>query len=172
VALTLEAHARARFCSGVVKVATTSPTSGQTCPLSAASGLITLTAAVILEATAYHRYFEEEDGGTLYQTWATWTELKHMDLNEVGVDERARRYKRAPDGSLVDQHEKGLAPNTPENLYPGLTWERQDTVYKIHTITRREIFDEATGWHMLFDMMKTLERNWKDTDIRLVIWFW
>jgi hypothetical protein len=124
-----------------------------------------------LEATNYGLNHLEE-GGALYETWITWLEAKNMDLDEVGVDGRAHYYKRGSDGSLIYQNTKARAPNTPEDLYPGLTWERNDMVYKIHTITRREILDTALGWQMLVDMMKALERNWIDTDIRLVMWFW
>lgn len=114
----------------------------------------------------------EKQGGTLHQSWITWAEIKAVDLDEVGIDRRAHWYKRAEDGSLIYQNTKGSVRNTPAEVYEGLTWEDNGTVYRIQTITRREIFEMSADWQMLFDMMRILEKRYSAENIRLVAWFW
>jgi hypothetical protein len=129
---------------------------------------------ISLEGLFYNEEHEKEDGtdGTLWQSWITWAEIKAVDLDEVGVDRRAHKYKRAEDGLLVYQNSKSSAPNTPAEVYEGLTWEDNGTVYRIQTITRREFFEMSSDWQMLFDMMRILEKRYSSENIRLVAWFW
>jgi hypothetical protein len=120
----------------------------------------------------YYDLQMEHNGGAVYQSWITWQEIQNVDLDEVGLDHRAHQYKRDEDGNLIYQNHKSVAPNTPDHIYEGMTWEAQGSVYKIQTITRREIFNAAADWQTLFSMIRLLEEQYKPEDIRVVIWFW
>jgi len=113
-----------------------------------------------------------DSGGTLYQSWLTWAEIKALDLDEVGVDRRAHQYRRGENGELIYMNSKGMTAGTPEVVEVGMTWDGKDgVIHKIQSISRREIFEMSADWQILFEMLRQLEKKYSDDKIRLVVWF-
>jgi len=106
-------------------------------------------------------------------SWIRWAEIKNIDWEEEAeaVDECVHEYRRTADGDLVyvTKSRPTLSPEVWQVLQEEPVWEREEKVYKVEKMKRKDALDWE--WQLLFDMMKLLATSYGDEHVRMIVWF-
>ncbi len=111
-----------------------------------------------------------KDWATFAQTWITWEEVEAISWDDEAVDGRPHCYLKEEDGTL--RHLSKAAPHEGDVIEEGRTWEDDKGItWKVERISRREVFRTDREWHLVFDLMERLAKDYGDENVRLVAWF-